>query len=139
MVMLIPFLLTSSEFVKIGAIELKLPEATQGGGGGGGGSTQLQNQKLDVGIVVTSKGFNIFSYYKNESNVSQINTPDIPIVNGEYDYTGLNAKLAEIKRKALIEMLKANVGPVPENANLYQLYHSFINSGFKWNKSFSRS
>lgn len=125
MVMLIPFLLTSSEFVKIGAIELKLPEATQGAGGGGGGNSKLQNQKLDVGIVITSKGFNIFSYYKNESNVSQINKPDIPLVNGQYNYVELNAKLAEIKRKALIEILKANVGPVPENANLYQLYHSF--------------
>lgn len=125
MVMLIPFLLSSSEFVKIGAIELKLPESAQGGGGGGGGSSELQNQKLDVGIVITSKGFKLFSYFKGETDASRANEPDIPLINGEYDYTGLNAKLADIKRKALVEVLKANVGPVPENANLYQLYHSF--------------
>jgi biopolymer transport protein ExbB len=125
MVMLIPFLLSSSEFVKIGAIELKLPESAQGAGGGGGGNSELQNQKLDVGIVITSKGFNLFSYFKGETANGQPNVPDIPLIKGEYDYTGLNAKLAEIKRKALIEVLKANVGPVPENANLYQLYHSF--------------
>jgi biopolymer transport protein ExbB/TolQ/biopolymer transport protein ExbD len=123
MVMLIPFLLSSSEFVKIGAIELKLPESAQGTGGGG--SSELQNQKLDVGIVITSKGFNLFSFFKTETTASGTDVPDIPLINGEYDYNGLNAKLAEIKRKALIEVLKANVGPVPQNANLYQLYHSY--------------
>ena len=125
MVMLIPFLLSSSEFVKIGAIELKLPESAQGSGDGSGANSEFQNQKLDVGIVITSKGFNVFSYFKGETAPSQTSEPDVPLVNREYDYTGLNAKLAEIKRKALIEVLKANVGPVPENANLYQLYRSF--------------
>ncbi|MBD3314765.1 MAG: hypothetical protein GF344_03175, partial [Chitinivibrionales bacterium] len=35
MVILIPLLLSSAEFIKIGAIELKLPESSAGGAGGG--------------------------------------------------------------------------------------------------------
>lgn len=136
MVMLIPFLLTSSEFVKIGAIELKLPEASQNGDTAGGGNTLLPNQKLDVGVVITSKGFKVFSFFNNENETNQTINPDIPIVNGKYDYNALNAKFADIKRKALIEVLKANVGPVPENANLYQLYHSYSTRDLSGTKVF---
>jgi biopolymer transport protein ExbB/TolQ/biopolymer transport protein ExbD len=136
MVMLIPFLLTSSEFVKIGAIELKLPEASQQGGGGGGGEPELQNQKLDVGVVVTSKGFTLFNYFKGQEVQSPSTEPDIPLVNGEYNYVELNAKLAEVKRKTLLEILKANVGAVPENANLYQLFRAYSKQDLSVNSVF---
>ncbi len=138
MVMLIPLLLTSSEFVRIGAIELKLPESSQGGGGGGGGgSSELQNQKLDVGIVITSKGFNLFSYFKADTVKSAPDQPDIPLVNGEYDYITLNAKLAEIKRKALYELMKANFGDaVPQSADLYQLYIAYTKKDLTGNAIF---
>ena len=135
MVMLIPLLLTSSEFVRIGAIELKLPESSQGGGGGGGG--ELQNQKLDVGIVITSKGFNVFSYFKADSAKTAPDQPDIPLVNGEYDFVTLNSKLAEIKRKALYELLKANFGDaVPQSADLYQLYLAYTKKDLTGNTIF---
>jgi biopolymer transport protein ExbB/TolQ/biopolymer transport protein ExbD len=137
MVMLIPLLLTSSEFVRIGAIELKLPESSQGGGGGGGGSGELQTQKLDVGIVITSKGFNLFSYFKTDTVKTVPDQPDIPLVNGEYDYITLNSKLAEIKRKALYEMLKANFGDaVPQSADLYQLYVAYTKKDLTGNTTF---
>jgi len=137
MVMLIPLLLTSSEFVRIGAIELKLPETTQGGGGGGGAS-EMQNQKLDAGIVITSKGFNIFSYYKTEGDSAKAGEPDIPLVNGEYDFEKLNVRLADIKRKALLELMRANFGSsVPDNADLYQLYVAFTKRNLSGNTVFS--
>jgi biopolymer transport protein ExbB len=138
MVMLIPLLLTSSEFVRIGAIELKLPESSQGGGGGGsGGGGELQNQKLDVGIVITSKGFNLFSYFKTDTVKAAPDQPDIPLVNGEYDFITLNSKLAEIKRKALYELMKANFGDaVPQNADLYQLYLAYMKKDLTGNTIF---
>jgi len=124
MVMLIPFLLTSSEFVKIGAIEMKLPEASSGAqGGGGAGDQQMKNAKLDLGVVITSKGFKIYSYFNNQ-NPSQ--EPEIPLVNGKYDFEKLNEKLADIKRSVLYEIIKANYGQVPEGSTLFQLYQGYL-------------
>ncbi len=125
MVILIPLLLSSAEFVKIGAIELKLPE--NAGGGGGGGSNQLNNAKLDLGIVVTSEGFNLFHYFKKDDE-KEITTEgdkkqtDIPKVKGEYDFSGLNKALADVKKKALFDIVKTVNSGVPKDATLLQLY-----------------
>jgi biopolymer transport protein ExbB/TolQ/biopolymer transport protein ExbD len=130
MVMLIPFLLTSSEFVKMGAIELKLPESTQGEGGGG--EEGMQNTKLELGVVITSKGFNLFHYYNQAEKAANANQtlgekpPDIPLVNGEYNYTELNAKLAEVKRKVLYDIVKAYFPTLPADASLYQLSKAYM-------------
>jgi biopolymer transport protein ExbB/TolQ/biopolymer transport protein ExbD len=127
MVMLIPFLLSSSEFVKIGAIELKLPEASQGGEGSG--SDVKENTKLDVGIVITSKGFNIYNYFKNDAASQNPGAAEIPMINNEYDFITLNAKLADVKRKALMEIIKSTISAAPDDANLYQLYSLYTKKG----------
>jgi biopolymer transport protein ExbD len=123
MVLLIPFLLTSSEFVKMGTIELKLPEATGGGGGGGGAEEEQKEVKLDLGIIITAKGFSLFHYFKqdkkDETPLSQ-RPPDVPLKNGGYDFAGLSAALAEVKRKALISILKAYNPSVSEGLGLFQ-------------------
>jgi biopolymer transport protein ExbD len=142
MVMLIPFLLTSSEFVKMGAIELKLPESTQGGGGGGGGESQ-QETKLELGVVITSKGFNVFDYFNQAEKAAQANQtlgeklPDIPLKNGEYDYETLNAKLAEVKRKALYEIVKAYYPTVTPDASLYQLSKAYLSKNLSTSSVFA--
>jgi biopolymer transport protein ExbB/TolQ/biopolymer transport protein ExbD len=130
MVLLIPFLLTQSEFVKIGAIEMKLPESSQGAGGGGG-ADQQQVAKLDLGIVITSKGFNIFSYFKTDSTAASRSTdtasqvPDIPMKNNDYDFAELNMRLTVIKKKALIEILKPFKPSVSESSPMADLYSDF--------------
>ena len=132
MVMLIPFLLTSSEFVKMGTIELKLPESSQGGAGGGGGEENLQNVKLELGVVITAKGFNLFHYYNQAEKASAANqtlgekAADIPLVNGEYNYTELNNKLAEVKRKVLYEIVRQYDPTLPPDASLFKLYEAFV-------------
>jgi len=132
MVILIPVLLTSSEFVKVGAIELKLPEAAQSGGGGGGLSV-ASDAKLDVGIVITSKGFNVFSYFKAEDKSAPqgagVKPADIPLENGVYNFGALGAKLAEIKKKALTEILRTSGAPSSETT-LYQLYKASVSKDF---------
>lgn len=139
MVILIPLLLSSAEFVKIGAIELKLPESAQGGGEGGA-DEEKKDAKLDLGVVVTSKGFNLFHYFKEESkgqdeaSVSQ--RAEIPLVNGEYDYKTLNKLLAEVKRKALKEIVGA-ARPVPDDATLIQLYTNYSQNDFSSVQTFS--
>jgi biopolymer transport protein ExbB len=131
MVMLIPFLLTSSEFVKMGAIELKLPESTQAGAGGGGIAAQ-QEAKLELGVVITAKGFNLFHYFKQEDKTAAAagqtlgdKPADIPQVNGQYDYDALNARLGEIKKRVLYEIVKSYYPSIPQDASLYQLYKAY--------------
>lgn len=141
MVMLIPFLLTSSEFVKIGAIELKLPESQgQGLGEQEGGHSQQQEAKLDVGIVITVKGFNIYDYFRQEGTDSTGNMtekkPDIPLVDGTYDYAALNLRLADIKKKALAAILKPYIPQLVDNASLYQLAKAYATKDLSENKTF---
>jgi biopolymer transport protein ExbB len=128
MVMLIPFLLSSSEFVKIGAIEMKLPEATASAGeenGGGGGAAQ-DLAKLDLGIVITAKGFSVFSYFRTD-NAAPVagQEPDIPLKNGEYDFDALAKKLFEIKKMALVQIVSAYNPGVSDKSSLYTLYSDF--------------
>lgn len=134
MVLLIPFLLSSSEFVKIGAIELKLPESSQGSGGEGSGMVDAtkKNAKLELGIIITDKGFNLFHYFKQEKSEDAAAATlsekpvDIPKINGEYDFKKLNSELAKVKTGVLNEMLRAYYPSVPADASLYQLHKTAL-------------
>ncbi|MBD3242337.1 MAG: hypothetical protein GF331_17225 [Chitinivibrionales bacterium] len=132
MVILIPLLLTSAEFVKIGAIELKLPEASQGGGGGD--DNEQEQAKLNLGVVITSKGFNLFHYYKSQeeknnkrSRAQESEEPgaEIPKKGDEYDFGALNEQLAEVKRRVLLDIVRAAKPDVPANVNLVRLYKMY--------------
>lgn len=131
MVILIPLLLSSAEFVKIGAIELKLPESS--GAGAAGSPEEKKEAKLDLGIVVTKRGFDLYHYYKQapreedpeNENLSE-KPVDVPNVSGEYDYEGLNRKLAEVKRKVLYDIIREAFPTVPQDATLTQLYSHYL-------------
>ena len=127
MVMLIPFLLSSSEFVKIGAIEMKLPEASASGGGGEGGGGVEERAKLDLGLVITSKGFSIYDYFRTDTATAPAvgKEPDIPFKNGDYDFEALSKKLAEVKHKALEQIVKPYNAGVTATTPLYELYAAF--------------
>jgi biopolymer transport protein ExbD len=139
MIILIPVLLTSSEFVRMGAIELKLPESAQGAGGGAGaGAAEMQESKLELGILITSKGFTLFHFFKTAANQGKADTaktladmqPDIPLAaDGAYDYGELNRQLAEVKRKSLLEIDKAISPGVSPAASLAELYDIFVKNG----------
>ncbi len=137
MVLLIPFLLTSSEFVKMGTIELKLPESTGSGGGGEGGNGAEQKEiKLDLGIVVTSKGFTLFHYFKQEkADATPLSerTPDVPLKNGGYDFAGLNSELSEVKRKTLVSILKAYNPSTSETLSLFRATKEYSRGNFSSN------
>jgi biopolymer transport protein ExbB/TolQ/biopolymer transport protein ExbD len=140
MVMLIPFLLTSSEFVKMGAIELKLPESTQGAGGGG--AEAKQDLKLELGVVITAKGFTLFHYYKPEDKAAQTSlaekSADIPLAaGGQYNFEELNAKLADVKKKVLFDIVKAYFPSIPSDAGLYQLSRAYETKNLSGTAMFS--
>jgi biopolymer transport protein ExbB/TolQ/biopolymer transport protein ExbD len=125
MVVLIPLLLSQSEFVKLGMIELKLPESTQGGGGGGDGESKNE-VKLDLGIAVTAKGFNLYHYFKQDTAKSQ--GVEIPMKNGEYDLETLNKKLAIVKQKALFEIIKSVKSDLDPNTPIEKLYAMYTHN-----------
>ncbi|HEX2957539.1 MAG TPA: MotA/TolQ/ExbB proton channel family protein, partial [Chitinispirillaceae bacterium] len=133
MVVLIPLLLSSSEFVKIGMIELKLPESSQGGGGGSGTDIE-NNSKLDLAIVISSKGFSILHSFRNEPPVQ--GTVDIPLKDGTYEYVQLNTKLGEVKKVVLLELLRTLKADLSDNIPLISLYSEFLRHDFSGIKMF---
>ena len=103
MVVLIPLLLTSAEFVQLGVIELNLPPAAEGEAG----SSSMPSEdvrKLDLTVTITDKGFFIStsmavlgSEGEEEQSVPMKRTAGDSLV---HDYTRLSEKLFEIKKEA---------------------------------------
>ncbi|RMD91986.1 MAG: hypothetical protein D6813_06650 [Calditrichaeota bacterium] len=97
MVVIIPLLLTSAQFIKISVIELNLPPAA------GPKMTELQQPKeselkLDLAVTITDQGF----FISTAAGILHSDQgPSIPKKNGEYDYETLARRLYEIKQKAL--------------------------------------
>lgn len=100
MVVLIPLLLTSAQFIKIGVIDLNLPPAV-GISDAATSAPKESEKKLDLAITITDEGFFISSslaILKGEDNKG----PSIPkLESGEYNFNELADKLFEIKKKAL--------------------------------------
>lgn len=100
MVVLIPLLLTSAQFIRLGMIEINLPPAV----GAGGRSVAVPKEvekKLDLSVTITDAGFYLASSLavalgeKGEG-------PTIPkTADDKYNYAELNRQLYEIKRKAV--------------------------------------
>ena len=99
MVVLIPLLLSSAEFIKIAILELNLPPAA--------GPVQQTLQKpqesartLDLTVSVTGDGFYISSTLA-VLQPDSANTPTIPVLaDGSFDFEALSQKLLEIKQEA---------------------------------------
>ncbi|MBN2102704.1 biopolymer transporter ExbD [bacterium] len=108
MVVLIPLLLTSAEFVRLGVIELNLPPAATGPDGTMLNQMPIESQKkLDLTVTVTDRGFFISSSMAVLSGSAE-GGPTIPLVNGAYDYRALSLKLYEIKQRAVSQFSDAN-------------------------------
>jgi len=101
MVVLIPLLLTSAEFVRLGVIELNLPPAALGPEGKMLAELpQEERRKLDLTVTITDRGFFISSSLAVLGGLRE-GEPSIPLLNGEYDFPSLSVKLFEIKKRAV--------------------------------------
>ncbi len=126
MVILIPLLLSSAEFVKIGQIELNLPEKGGGRGGGGGSSELEKDAELSLGIAIREEGFFLTHYFKSESSDAKKGKGvDVERENGEYDYNALNSKLAEVKREAVAKLIETAGKSVEDGISLYKLSREY--------------
>lgn len=100
MVVLIPLLLTSAEFVKLGVIELNLPPAASGTGDMLSEMPRETVRRLDLAVTITDHGFFISSSLAVLAGSK--GEPALPKINGEYDFSGLSEKLYEIKKEAIL-------------------------------------
>ncbi|MBD3322616.1 MAG: hypothetical protein GF350_16060 [Chitinivibrionales bacterium] len=143
MVILIPMLLTSAEFVKIGAIELKLPKKSSAGTDTRASGEQQEKQpELSLGVAITAKGFTLFHYFKNEDSSGtgeerEKKKPDIQMRDGEYDFAALNEALAKVKRSVLFEIISSSHPEVQSDATLLQLYTAYTRKTFSGSKLFA--
>lgn len=99
MVVLIPLLLTSAEFVKLGIIELNLPPAAGATMASVTKMPQEMEKKLDLTVTVTDQGF----YIASSAAVALGQNgqgPTIPKEADGYDFKKLSDYLYKIKRKA---------------------------------------
>ncbi|MEE4310789.1 MAG: biopolymer transporter ExbD [candidate division KSB1 bacterium] len=99
MVVLIPLLLSSAQWIKIGVIELNLPPAV-GTKTVVGAAPKETEKKLDLAVTITDRGFYLSSSQAILKS-SENNGPTIPnLADGSYDYDALANKLLEIKQSA---------------------------------------
>ncbi len=100
MVCMIPLLLSTASFIKIGVIDLNLPPAV------GTSATHLEapkeiQKKLDLAITITKEGFYISSSLAILKGVDG-EGPTIPMIEkNKYNFEELTKKLYDIKKKAL--------------------------------------
>jgi len=100
MVVLIPLLLSSAEFVRLGIIELNLPPAASGE------KAEIEKEipeeqlkELDLTVTITDQGFFISSSLAVLAG-DEADKPSIPMQNGQYDFDKLTENLYELKMKA---------------------------------------
>jgi biopolymer transport protein ExbD len=117
-IILIPLLLTSAEFVKVGEIELNLPAPSEEVVLSDS-PAEMELDKLRLGLMVdiTKNGFNISHQLQEEGEESYI-----PLINGSYDFLALKMRLAEIKREVLLEIIKGVYADLPPESTLAQLF-----------------
>lgn len=115
MLLLIPFLLLSSEFISIAVINVSSPRI---GGGAAGEQQEKKKDKPDLNLTVTitDKGFIVAGtggVLGGEADASaERGGPTVPKVGDTYDYAGLTKKLIEIK-DAFPEETKVILGAEP--------------------------
>ena len=120
MVVLIPLLLSSATFIKIGVIDLNLPPAV------GSSVSQVEAPKeseknLDLAITITEQGFFISSSLAVLKG--KHNEPTIPLdENGEYNFKQLSEKLFSIKEQAINKFSDTDKVVIQAEPNInYQL------------------
>jgi biopolymer transport protein ExbD len=103
MVVLIPLLIVSAEWVKLSVLEINIPPSKSAGGGGGGDNQENKEKEKTLGlkIAITHDGItigNAATLLANDEGTSD--GPTVPKnADGTYDYDLLRTKLIEVKKK----------------------------------------
>ena len=102
MVVLIPLLIASAEWVRLGSIEINVPPSSTGVGDEGDQADNEEaekEKKLGLSIAITDLGITIASPGAVLGSGENEEGPTVPVLeDGKQDYEALKAKLIEIKK-----------------------------------------
>jgi len=128
MVVLIPLLLSSAQFIKIGIIELNLPPSA------GAASSMAEKPKekertLDLTVSITNRGFYVSNALVGVQNLKD-NGPTIPLdANGQYDFQELSRQMYEIKKKVGDKFPDSDIIVIQAEGNIsYQILVSTMDA-----------
>jgi biopolymer transport protein ExbD len=101
MVVLIPLLIASAEWVRLGSIEINVPPSKAGVGDDNEAQSEEveKEKKLGLSIAITDLGITIASPGAVLSSDESGEGPTVPVkANGEQDYQTMKDKLIEVKK-----------------------------------------
>jgi biopolymer transport protein ExbD len=106
-VVLIPLLLTSSEWVRLGLLETRLPPAAAGGGGGMATEQEQPLPKLSLLVAVDQEGVAVSVFGATSTSTEPGRYKYFPRnPTGELDFAGVNQELLRIRREIVKPSIK---------------------------------
>lgn len=119
-VVLIPLLLTSSEFVKLGLLETQLPPAAAGGGGGMAQEAEAPLPKLSLIVAADPAGVAVSIFgatsASGAANGQYRYLPNQP--GGKMDLEGVQTELRRVKREVVLPTVTGKVQAEDQRGNL---------------------
>ena len=119
-VVLIPLLLASAEFVKLGLLEMQLPPTPAAGVASMPEQEEEPKGKLNLIVSVDSLGFAVSVFGATpESETAAEHYHRIPMdVQGEYDFDALNERCWQIRSEIVVPSILGKVQNQDEEGNL---------------------
>jgi hypothetical protein len=118
-VVLIPLLLTSSEFVKLGLLETQLPPAAAGGGGGMAQELEAPLPKLSLIVSADPQGVAVSIFGATSAsgagNGQYRYLPNLP--DGKMDFASVQTELLRVKREVVLPTVKGKIQAVDRANN----------------------
>jgi len=110
-VVLIPLLLATAEFVKLGLLETQLPPEGASAGGGGAPEQQEQVDRLSLLVSVDSLGFavSIFGSTSESERADEFYRRIPRLADAGLDFSTLNAEMLRIRRDFVIPAITGKV------------------------------
>lgn len=118
-VVLIPLLLTSSEWVRLGLLETRLPPAAAGGGSGMATEQEQPLPKLSLVVAVDDQGVGISILGATSTSTEPGRYKHVPrTAEGKLDFQAVSAELLRIRKEVVLPSVKGQEQAVDAAGNL---------------------